>query len=328
MKKIAFLAAASLTVLIAQEITKPAPMPFTYPGPALPPIDPNDFKLSSDVELVLLDASVKDPKGGFVSGLKKENFHILENGKPQSITVFQAGDIPVTLGLVVDNSGSMRNKRPDVVVAALTFVQQSNPKDELFVVNFNDRVSFGLPPNQPFTDVHGPLREALLTNPVQGRTSLNDALKAALAHLEKGRQAKKTLVLISDGGDNMSETTDEEVFQLARLSRATIYTIGIYDASDRDRNPGFLKKLAAITGGQAYLPGDHEGRLVEVGEKIAKDIRTRYTIGYIPENRTMDGAVRKLRVSASDDSGTKFDVRTRTEYLAGRPAVSAKRKRR
>ena len=184
MKKFAFLAAASLTLLDAQEVAKPAPMPLTYPGPALPPIDPNDFKLSSNVELVLLDASVKDPKGGFVSGLQKQNFQILENGRPQSITAFQAGDIPVTLGLVVDNSGSMRDKRPDVVVAALTFVQQSNPLDELFVVNFNDTVRFGLPPNRPFTDVHGPLREALLANPTEGRTSLNDALKAALAHLE------------------------------------------------------------------------------------------------------------------------------------------------
>jgi Ca-activated chloride channel family protein len=242
------------------------------------------------------------------------------------MTVFQAGDIPVTLGLVVDNSGSMRNKRPEVVTAALTFVQQSNPKDELFIVNFNDMVRFGLPKQIPFTDVHGPLREALLGNPVQGRTALNDALKAALAHLEKGKQDKKALVVISDGGDNMSGTTDDEVFRLARLSRATIYTIGIYDSDDKDRNPGFLKKLAAITGGEAFLPDDHDGKLVPVGEKIAKDIRSRYTLGYIPSNRSMDGALRKVRVLAKGEGRNKLEVRTRTEYLAG--DVPAARKHR
>jgi Ca-activated chloride channel homolog len=291
-------------------------MPFTYPGPALPPTDGSDFKLSSSVELVLLDASVRDPKGGFVADLGKDNFRITEQGKPQEITIFQSGDIPVTLGLVVDNSGSMRNKRPEVVTAALTFVQQSNPKDELFVVNFNDRVLMGLPDGMAFADIHGPLRQALLGNPVEGRTALYDALKVAMSHLEKGRQAKKTLILVSDGGDNMSSTTEEEILQMARLSRATIYTIGIYDSDDKDRNPGFLKKLAHITGGEAFLPDDHDGKLVGTCEKIAKDIRTRYTLGYIPANRVYDGKVRKIDVTATGANGAKYRVRTRTEYLS------------
>jgi Ca-activated chloride channel homolog len=304
-----------LSITAAAQTTV-SPMPFSYPGPVLPPTDGNDFKLSSSVELVLLDASVRDPKGGFVANLGKENFTITEQGKPQEITTFQAGDIPVTLGLVIDNSASMRNKRPEVVTAALTFVQQSNPKDELFVVNFNDQVRMGLPDGMAFTDIHGPLRQALLGNPVEGRTSLFDALKVALKHLENGRQAKKTLVLVSDGGDNMSATTEDEVIELARLSRATIYTIGIYDSNDKDRNPGFLKKLAHITGGEAFLPDDHEGKLVGTCEKIAKDIRTRYTLGYIPANRVYDGKVRKIQVTATGADGAKYRVRTRTEYLS------------
>ncbi|HYZ86849.1 MAG TPA: VWA domain-containing protein [Bryobacteraceae bacterium] len=314
------LAACGLTVALwaqGNAPQQPAPMPFTYPGPALPPIDPNDYKLTSNVEVVLLDASVKGPDGGFVSDLKKDDFKVLEDGAPQTISIFNSGDIPVTLGLVVDNSASMRAKRPDVVVAALTFVQQSNPKDELFVLNFNDRIRMGLPKGMDFTDTKGPLREALLGNPVTGRTSLYDGLKVALQHLEKGRQSKKTLILVSDGGDNMSQTTEDEIFNMARLSKATIYTIGIYDDNDKDKNPGFLKKLAAITGGESFLPSDHEGKLVNVCEKIAKDIRTRYTVGYVPENRVLDGKVRKVRLLATSPEGKKLKVRTRSEYLAG-----------
>jgi VWFA-related protein len=280
-----------------------------------PPSDPNEFRVSSDVELVLLDVSVKDHDGGFVSGLKLSDFKVLENKVDQKLTTFQAQDVPVTVGLVVDNSGSVRSKKPEVVTAALTFVKNSNPQDEVFIVNFNDNVLMGLPDDLPFTSDAQMLRQALLSNPARGRTALYDALMTALDHLEKGRLDKKTLVLISDGGDNMSKATKEEMLRRAEESLVTIYTVGIYDLDDRDRNPGFLKELARITGGEAYLLPGNATKLVPTCEKIAKDIRNRYTVGYAPSNREYDGKPRHIRVLASAPDGKKYEVRTRSHYL-------------
>jgi VWFA-related protein len=289
------------------------------PQPAAPS-EQDEFRITSHSDLVLLDVSVKDPQGGFVTGLTKEQFKVLDNGKETPIRVFDAGDIPVTVGLVVDNSGSMRNRKPEVVTAALTFVTESNPKDEMFVVNFNDRARLGLPPQIPFTDNTELLRAALLSNRAEGRTALNDALKLALSHLDKGVQSRKALVLISDGGDNASELTTKDVFQLAEESRATIYAVGIYDSEDRDKNPGFLKKIAALTGGECFLPNELTN-LVEVCRKIAKDIRNRYSIGFIPSDADLTGGVRKIKVVATAPDRGKLIVRTRTHYLAARTAA-------
>lgn len=275
-----------------------------------------DFKIRSDVELVLLDVSVKDREGGFVSGLTREHFKIYENRLPQQIRAFSAQDVPVTVGLVVDNSGSVRPKKAEVVTAALTFVTQSNPLDEVFIVNFNDRVSVGLPDGVDFTGDRIMLREALMTNPAEGRTSLYDAMKVSLEHLQKGRLDKKTLVVIADGGDNMSTTTQEEILRMVETSLATVYTVGIYNPDDKDKNPGFLKEVARISGGEYFEPGELK-QLVGVCEKIAKDIRNRYTIGYTPEHvqTAKAGKTRKIRVFANHPSdGRLLRVRTRTEY--------------
>jgi len=275
-----------------------------------------EFKIRSDVELVLLDVSVRDPQGGFVSGLTKENFTIFEDNAEQNITVFHAQDMPVTVGLVVDNSGSVRPKKNEIVTAAITFAAQSHPQDEIFIVNFNDRVQMGLPDGMDFTDNRMLLREAMLINPAQGRTALYDAIKRALDHLNKGHLDKKTLVVISDGGDNTSETTHDEIIEAVQRSIATVYTVGIYNPEDKDKNPGFLRELARISGGEYYRP-ENISHLVGVCEKIAKDIRNRYTLGYSPSNVTFDGKKRKLKVMATHpETGKRLVVRTRTEYLA------------
>ena len=206
----------------------------------------NPSSIRSEVELVLLDVSVKDSRGGFVSGLPKDSFKVFENKAEQDISVFQAQDVPVTVGLVVDNSQSVRPKRNEIVTAALTFVKNSNLQDEIFIVNFNDQVLKGLPRGVEFTDDHAILREALLVNPGRGRTALYDGLMEALDHIEKGRLDKKTLILIADGGDNMSETTQEAIIRRVGESLATIYTVGIFNPDDKDKDPGFLKQLAEI----------------------------------------------------------------------------------
>ena len=285
-----------------------------------PPEQP--FKLTATAELVLLDVSVNDSMGVHVPGLDKNNFQIYEDGQLQAITHFSSDDVPVTVGLVIDTSGSMRTKHPEVVTAALVFINASNQQDEVFVVNFNDRASFGLPGNIPFTDDAGRLRTALSMKDAEGRTALYDALVLSLSHVEKGERDKKTIVLVSDGGDNSSTHGFEDVLRMVRESRATIYTIGLFDENDEDRNPGLLARLARISGGETFLPKELS-EVIGICRRIASDIRNRYTIGYVPVRFGEKGSLRKIRVVARQPGGRKLTVRTRTSYFLpdSRPPV-------
>ncbi len=274
--------------------------------------DPPDFVIRSDVRLVLLDISVRNSQGGWVSGLDKTNFNIYENGQPQDITVFANNDIPVTVGLIVDNSRSMMPKRGEVLSAATTFIEESNPKDEIFVVNFNDVVKRGLPAGTLFSDDVKQLRAALSRGVPEGKTALNDAVAVGLQQLGQGRRDKKALILISDGGDNASTHTRREMLDLVERDLATIYTIGLFTPDDQDRDPGILKKLAHITGGLAYFP-DNSADMTKICRGIAKDIRTRYTVGYAP--RAADGnSLRHIRVRVSAIGHGSLIARTRLSY--------------
>jgi len=287
-------------------------VPFHASAQAPPATD--EFRISTDVELVLLDVSVRDPKGGYVSSLTREDFQIYENGAPQKITQFSRADIPVTVGLVMDDSGSMRPKRPEVITAGLVFAGASNPQDQIFVVNFNDRVRRGLPENVPFTDDINLLRSALSKDTPQGQTALYDAVAFALHHLESGRRDKKTLVVVSDGGDNVSTHSLKELMQLVQESRATIYTVGIFEPDDPDRNPRVLERIAAVSGGQCFFPKGID-EVVPICRQIAKDIRNRYTIGYTPARSSDKAALRKIRVMATATDRGKLVVRTRNSYM-------------
>lgn len=272
-----------------------------------------DYTIRTTSRLVLLDVSIKDAKGGYVSGLTKDNFQIFENGKSQEISQFADADIPVTVGLVVDESGSMRPKRQDVVTAALEFIGASNPHDEVFVVNFNERARRGLPDMIPFSDNIDQLRAALWQGEPEGRTALYDALEMSLHQLGMGRRDKKTLVLISDGGDNISIHKLPEVMHDVLASLTTIYTIGIFDEdNDPEANPAVLQRLANVSGGVAYFPKTLT-EITPICRQIAKDIRTRYTIGYIPSSEGKPE--RHIKVVASAPNHEKLVVRTRTRYL-------------
>jgi VWFA-related protein len=269
--------------------------------------------IRSDVRLVLLDVSVKDRDGGFVSGLTKENFKVFENGRPQPITVFASQDTPVTVGILVDESFSMSNKRNEVLTAAGTFIKESNPQDEIFVLNFNDRVTRGLPEGTLFSDNMDQLRAALHRGSPQGKTALNDAIVEGLEQLRLGTRDKKALIVISDGGDNASEHSRRQMFDKVQQSAATIYAIGLYDADDPDRSPGVLKDLARNSGGEAYFPASPE-EMVPVCRRIAKDIRARYTIGYVPQTENGASPVRHIRVHASAPDRARLVARTRKSY--------------
>jgi VWFA-related protein len=214
----------------------------------------------------------------------------------------------------------MRRKYREVETAALVFIRASNRNDEVFVVNFSDSVRFGLPENISFTDDIEVLHKTLSRGIPEGRTALNDAVVFSLKHLEKGKRDKKALVLVSDGGDNNSAHPSEDVMKAVRESRATIYTIGLYDADDPEQNPRVLRRLARVSGGEAFLDVQLSG-VAHICRQIANDIRTRYTIGYVPEETCGAGTLRKIKVAASQSGGRKLLVHTRTSYLL--PAVPA-----
>jgi VWFA-related protein len=271
------------------------------------------FTLSATAELVLLDVSVKSDTGEPVAGLAKSNFTVYEDGKLQTVSHFASEDVPVTAGLVIDTSGSMRPNQAQVITAALAFVGASNRSDEIFVVNFSDAASLALPANTPFTDDLNVLRAALWRGVPQGRTALNDAVVLSLKHLEQGKRDRRTLVLVSDGGDNSSVHRADEVMRKVLESRATIYTIGIIDENEPDRNPALLRRIAQVSGGEAYFP-KLVSEVMAISLQIANDIRARYTIGYVPVRSSERGSLRKIHVIASTPNGHKLVVHTRTGY--------------
>jgi Ca-activated chloride channel family protein len=245
------------------------------------------YAIRTSVDLVVLRATVRDRKGAPVAGLSKEDFQVFEDRVPQQIESFSHEDVPVTVGLVIDNSGSMRSKRSDVIDAALAFARSSNPEDQVFVVNFNEHVSMSFPGNVQFTGDQKQLEMALSRNKADGLTALYDAVAVALEQLKKGAWGKKVLILISDGGDNASGHTLSDILSMVKQSNAILYTMGIFDANDDDRNPRVLKQLARISGGESFFP-ESLGDILPICQQIAHDIRNQYTISYSPTNRKSD----------------------------------------
>jgi Ca-activated chloride channel family protein len=279
----------------------------------------DEYTIKVHADSVVLHATVQNHKGALVAGLGKGNFRVYEDGVLQRVDYFSQEDIPVTVGLVVDNSGSMTPKRQEVIDAALAFARSSNPKDEMFVVMFNEKVSFGLPEGTLFTDQTGQLEGALSRIAATGMTALYDAMATALEHLKKGNWDKKVLIVISDGGDNASKHTLDQIKAMAGQSNAIIYTIDISVEEDPDRNPGALRQLAKNTGGEAFVPTSRKG-ILPICERIARDIRNQYTLAYVPSNRKQDGTYRAIRVKAGAPGRGRVTVRTRAGYYAPLPS--------
>jgi len=271
--------------------------------------------ISVDVNVVVLHATVRDRRGRFVCGLREKEFRVFEDGAPQQISFFGYEDVPVAVGLIVDNSGSMRPKKRNVTAAALAFIRASNPHDEMFVVNFNEQVSFGLPAGGPFSDSPAALEVALNRNPPTGKTALYDSIVAGLQHLGRSALEKKVLIVVSDGGDNASHHTLGQVLAAAARSNALIYTIGLFDENDMDRNPGVLKKIARASGGATFLPAD-PNQVVPVCERIAEEIRHQYTIAYAPADLKLDKTYHTVHVTACGPHGSRLLVRVREGYSA------------
>ena len=274
--------------------------------------------ISMDVRRVVLYVTVREGNARFVGDLVKPDFSIKEDGTPQEIISFSRDDVPVAVGLLVDNSQSMMNKRTEVVAAAKAFVRASHPGDDMFVLHFNENLTYGLPRNQPFTGNRAELDKALDSLRADGKTALYDAIYEGLRHLQTSKLTKKALIVISDGGDNMSVHKSADVIRVAGLSGALFYGIGIYDPSDGDANPGVVKKLAQDTGGEAYFPKGVQ-EVSGLCQTIARDLRSQYMLSYSPSNADYNGKFRRIEVKVKDPQHRKLIVRTRTGYYGTAP---------
>lgn len=286
---------------------------------APPPADDSGvFVFKKQVEEVVLHAVVVDSKMHLITNLSKADFTVLENGKPQPITSFRQEDVPVDMGIVIDNSGSMREKRDQVNKAALNLVRSSNPQDQVFVVNFNDEFYL----DQDFTSDINKLRQALEKVESRGGTALYDALVASWAdYLKKDTKLpKKVIFVVTDGEDNASRSTLEEtVRSLSEENGPTIYAIGLLGEEKERKARRALQTLAERTGGIAFLPKTL-GEVDEISKSVAHDIRSQYTIGYKPTTPKSVGGYRSIHVDAQRKGAGRLTVRTRSGYYAGQDA--------
>ena len=285
---------------------------------------------STESELVVLHVAVKDRKGGYVAGLSRDSFRVLEDRRPQEIRFFNNQDTPVTVGLLLDASGSMGPNRDMVIAASMAFSKSMNPQDEFFVLGFNEDIHTPLPPDKPFTSSEPTLRVALVQAiKARGQTAIYNAVNAGLDYVQKGGFERQVLIVLSDGGDNASTVTRAQVLANAQASNAVIYTIALVDPLDSEADPGFLRQLSQATGGVAFKPKD-AGDIEALLQGVARDIRNMYTIGYVPEDPAADDgkdgdekdALRRVAVDVKLPTGQKLAVRTRRAYLAATHEVS------
>jgi VWFA-related protein len=280
--------------------------------------------IRKDVDEVLLHATVIDSRQRIVTDLDKSAFSVFEDGKPQTIISFRHEDVPVAMAIVIDNSGSMREKRNQVNQAALNLVRSSNPKDQVCIVNFNDEYYL----DQDFTSDLLLLKEALEKINASGGTALYEAVVASADHLRRNAQLeKKVLFVVTDGEDNASlETLEQAVKQLQGENGPAVYAIGILGEEEHPKRARrALEIIADRTGGLAFFPKTLN-EVNEISSTVARDIRNQYTIGYKPTNPRGTGGFRSVRVEAKSKSHGKMTVRTKSGYYAGGQGVETLRR--
>jgi VWFA-related protein len=269
---------------------------------------------STRSELVVLDVTVKDRKGAHVMALPAEAFVVEENGQRQAIRFFGAQDAPVTVGLLIDSSGSMAPARDLVGAAVAAFVETSNPEDQVFALAFNEYVRPVLTRDAPFTSDADALGAAVIrAMSAVGLTALHDAVFAGLDHVRRGDSPRTVLVVLGDGADNVSTATFDEVLARIHGSNTVIYTIAFPDPLNREANPRRLRQLAEASGGEAFVPRDVTD-VSDVLRGVARDIRHAYTLGYEPPAGRAKGRFHRVRVTARAPDGRALVVHTRQGY--------------
>jgi VWFA-related protein len=283
------------------------------PSQTAPESDKGPAIFSTDTRLVVLQATVQDKTGKLVTTLPQSAFEVYEDGKLQPIKLFKREDVPVSMGIIVDNSGSMRDKRQKVESAALALVKESNPEDEVFIVNFNDEAYLDM----DFTSNIKEMEQGLTKIDSRGGTAMRDAIRMSIDHLkEKAKKDKKVLLVITDGNDNASQVSLENMVKASQDSGTLIYAIGLLGEEER-REANKAKKALSIlteaTGGQVFFPKD-ASEVDRIAHQVARDLRNQYTIGYTPLNTALDGTYRTVKVIANGPNHPT--VRTRSGYYA------------
>ena len=276
-------------------------------------------------ELVSVPVTVTDANGNPVPDLVEGNFRVYEDGRPQPITLFHRGDIPLTLGVVVDRSQSMRGKGAALTAAVSTLLQTTGADDELFGVTFHDTVSPALPGNRVFTSDGNAIAAAVSAVSAGGRTALYDGVAEGLRQLELGHSQRSALIVVSDGGDNASSQTYAQVLALARRSGAVIYGIGLMATppATEEEDGRLLSRLCRETGGIAYFPKSVI-ETIAVSAQIAREIRNQYLIGFTPGTRAGRDPFRKITVRVAAEGLGTVRVRTRAGYMAAQKSDAAR----
>ena len=311
---IAVLIPGTLTIAQAPPAQNPPPAASSAGQGQAPEKSGDIFVFRKEVDEVTLHATVVDDKNHLVTNLDRADFTVYEDGQQQKITSFRREDIPVAIGIVIDNSGSMRDKRPAVNAAAINFVKASNPQDKVFVVNFNE--DFFL--DQDYTASIPKLKDALDRIEARGGTALYDAVVASSDHLKKSAiLEKKVLVVVTDGEDNASrESLEQAIRRLQEENGPTVYTIGLLGDEHSKRAKRALRQMAEETGGIAFFP-QGLSEVDAITQQIAHDIRNQYTIGYKSTKAQTEGGFRTVKVDANAKGYKKLQVRTRSGYYAG-----------
>src|SRR5277367_6456369 len=281
------------------------------PAPEAAPSDSPTF--TTDTNWVILPVSVSDKGGKLVTNLQQNSFKVFENGIEQPIKFFRHEDVPISLGIIIDNSGSMKEKRQKVEVASVDLVKASNPHDEVFIVNFNDEAYLDV----EFTNDIKKMEEGVARIDSRGGTAMREAISMSIDYLkEKGQNHKKVLLVVTDGNDNASTISLERLVDRARQSEVLIYAIGLLDEEERREAKAAKRALNALThesGGLSFYPKG-TAEVDAIALQVAHEIRNQYTIAYSPLIQAMDGTFRQIRVTVNGPGHPQ--VRTRTGYYA------------
>ena len=291
-------------------------------SPPKAPLDktpPSDRTIRVDVDLVLVNVTVTDPYNRLVTGLERENFRIFEDNQEQELTHFSSEDVPISIGVVFDLSGSMSNKVDKARLAAVQFFKTANPQDEFFLVTFNDRAQLIC----RFTSSIEELQTRLMYTTAKGRTALLDAIYLAMTQMRSGHNTKRAVLIISDGGDNHSRYNEGDIKNSVKESDVQLYAVGIYDPiSYRSRTPeemngpALLNELTELTGGRAFAV-ENLSSLPDIAAKIGMELRNQYVVGYKPSKRQRDGKWRKIKIKLRPPKGLPpLNVYAKTGYYA------------
>jgi len=268
-----------------------------------------------DTHLEMCDITVQDKSGRLVANLKQSAFTVLENGVKQEIRLFRNEDVPVSMGLLIDNSGSMRLERSSMEAAAIALVKDSNPDDEVFVVNFTEKAYFDNPNAKDFVTDREEIEEALTRIDARGDSAIREAIAKSIEWMKKAHKEKHVLVVVTDGVDNASHVELQDLVRSAQQSEVAIYAVGLLAddgkmARDARRQ---LSLLAEATGGESFFPYDLSD-VDRIAHQVARDIRGQYIVGYKPSNEALDGSFRKIKVTVK--AAGNPTARTRTGYYA------------